>query len=293
MGASGSYRQQTLSKRDMTMMQKHEERSDEIGFKRSVDDVPPLVWSEGEISEPENWSPGAWQSSLVADYEKHVEGAKYKKGSDKVAVHAFLQFPTDLEVNEDTEKLMLRSSVEFVNKMNGGDAVFHARLDRDEQGKHGVDVFFAPKYQKITGKKKDIVQDWVSLTKFQKELAEEKGLGNDHHSRGAMFQDEFADHLRSIGLDWVARGKKKLSRDNDRLEPEVYKFERDKEQFEETVNKFRRMQVLLEENERDLLEELERKQKEADFRLNAAKEIEKIFLSVKSQQLKKKTSLAV
>lgn len=90
-----------------------------------------------------------------------------------------------------------------------------------------------------------------------------------------MFQDEFADHLRSIGLDWVARGKKKLSRDNDRLEPEVYKFERDKEQFEETVNKFRRMKSLFEDNERDVLEELERKQKETNFRLNNAKEIEK------------------
>ena len=38
-------------------------------------------------------------------------------------------------------------------------------------GRHGVDVFFAPRYEKTTAKG---VDEWISLSKFSKELARER-----------------------------------------------------------------------------------------------------------------------
>lgn len=159
MGQSGAYRQQVLTRQSLKEAQRHEERRDKSGAARSVDPVAPLVWSDGEISEPEGWEPGqAWDSSLIADYEKHVAGARRDKraqASGKLAVHAFVQYPTDLESTVENDRRMLEHAVAFVNKMHGGDAVFHARLDRDEAGKYGVDVFFAPKYVKKPEKAKN------------------------------------------------------------------------------------------------------------------------------------------
>ena len=66
---------------------------------------------------------------------------------------------------------MLANAVQFVNLNHGGNAVFHARLDRDEVGRHGVDVFFAPRYVKPTKRRND---EWISLTKFGKALAMER-----------------------------------------------------------------------------------------------------------------------
>ncbi|MEJ5143688.1 hypothetical protein, partial [Gluconobacter albidus] len=62
---------------------------------------------------------------------------------------------------------MLNEAVAFINASHGGRAVFRARLDRDEVGRHGVDVFYAPKYEKVTRRGK-VVEDWISLSKFGK-----------------------------------------------------------------------------------------------------------------------------
>lgn len=245
MGKAGSYRQEVLTRQSLLKMQEHEERRDRLGKARSVEDVPPLVWSDGEISEAESGktpfdlddSP-AWQSSLVADYERHVEGAKRDKravASGKIAVHAFVQFPTDLELTPENERLMLDEAVKFTNEIHGGDAVFHARLDRDEAGKHGVDVFFAPRFEKVTGRKKDKRETWISLAKFEKEKAESLGLRDaGPRARGRMFQDLWAAHLREkMGLEWAERGQEKESFLPDRLSPEAFKLKQDRERLEQ------------------------------------------------------------
>ena len=242
MGKSGSYRQLLLDRRGLKKAQIHEERRDVFGAARSIANVPPLVLSKApdglfEITEPENWEPGNWDSTLLSDFDRHVAGARYDKralAGGKIAVHAFLQFPTALKLDADTERLMLLNAVKFTNKLHGGDAVFHARLDRDEAGKHGVDVFFAPRYEKTTGRKKDKVETWVSLRKFEKEEAKKRGFVEGPRERGRMLQTAWADFLRSdlgMGLHWVERGKEKLSPAPDRLEPEVYKLAKDREKL--------------------------------------------------------------
>ncbi|MCV6596711.1 MAG: hypothetical protein OIF40_06485 [Mangrovicoccus sp.] len=151
---------------------------------------------------------------------------------------------------------MLDEAVKFTNRTHGDNAVFRARLDRDEEGRHGVDVFFAPKYQKKTTRRSS---EWVSLTKFGKELAVQK-FGQkqrqkknkagefepvfdkagkpvmedcDHqHYQGRALQDAFFEHLRDeMGLDWVVRGEKKIGRDSDRLEVEEYKIQAETEKL--------------------------------------------------------------
>ena len=146
---------------------------------------------------------------------------------------------------------MLDQAVAFVNQTHGGRAVFRARLDRDEAGRHGVDVFFAPRYEKVT-KRGKVREDWISLTKFGKEAAvarfgqktlEKKNpetgqfeTVRDKHGwpmevdcdskffQGRAFQDLWFEHLRDeVGLDWVERGEKKVGSDPDRLEVEEYK----------------------------------------------------------------------
>lgn len=237
-GLAGSVRVNSLDKEGTSAMERHELRLDYSGQLRSI--------------EPKNealfYRPYGDDLSIYQSFEKHVQGAKRNASASKLLRHAFIQFPTSIEVTPSTEEMMLREAVEFINKTNGGRAVFRARLDRDEKGRHGVDVFFAPRYEKKTAKG---VTDWISLTKFGKERARMR-LGQKQeekyskkkkdwepqfnkdgtpkmiwtdsaHFQGQVLQDEWFEHLRDVvGLDWVVRGQKKIGRDPDRVEPEAY-----------------------------------------------------------------------
>lgn len=196
---------------------------------------------------------------LTKAHAKHVKGARVNKGAKKVALHAFVQFPTDLEITPENEQMMLDQAVAFVNEKHGGKAVFHARLDRDEKGRHGVDVFFAPKYDKTTAKG---TEAWVSLSKFGADLAHArlgqvqaekfnkktekwvKQFNDDGTPKmvwqdspffiGRVMQDEWFEHLRDeCGIDWVQRGEQKIGRDKDRLEVEEYKTQQETKKHEE------------------------------------------------------------
>jgi len=219
-GKAGSVRVASLKMSGLKAMQRHERREDALGQARRVRDVDPLIYdASGEKLE------------LVASYERHVAGARRNKGADAVALHAFVQFPTDLPVNNFTEKKFLEAAVMFINKTHGGDAVFHARLDRDEAGRHGVDVFFAPTYEKKSKSKPD-GEKWVSLTKFGKSLALSKYGQNSPAFQGRALQDAFFEFLSNdLGVKNVKRGQKKLTRDKDRLDPEVYKIKKEKDKL--------------------------------------------------------------
>lgn len=246
-GNSGSFRANSLTESDLAAMENHELRLDQAGARRSVrklpdgEPIPPLIYDP--------YSTGRGKKCLVNAHAKHIEGARINKGASKVARHAFLQFPTDLEITPETEQMMLDQAVAFVNETHGGRAVFRGRLDRDEEGRHGVDVFFAPRYSKKT---KRGSQDWISLTKFgkeravdrfgQKELKRKNKDGefepvtddddnpvmvdcDSKYYQGQAFQDLWFEHLRDqVGLDWVERGQKKIGRDADRVEVEEYKL---------------------------------------------------------------------
>lgn len=252
-GKSGSFRANSLTASDLSAMEAHELRLDHSGTLRSIrkdadgEPVPPLIYNPLRAN------------SLTQAHAAHVAGAKVNKGAGKVCRHAFIQFPTDLKITPETEQMMLDQAVAFVNQTHGGKAVFWARLDRDEAGRHGVDVFFAPKYEKAT---KRGTATWISLTKFGKERAIERfGQRQDQRKnpktmqfepvtdangdpvmvdcdskyfQGRAFQDLWAEHLRNeCGLDWVERGQKKVGRDPDRLEVEEYKLRQDHEKLTE------------------------------------------------------------
>lgn len=248
-GKSGSVRMKSLDASGLAAMERHEKRLDYAGSKRAIRDVPPLVYS-----------PYGDGLDLEQSYAAHVEGTKRNKGGRALARHGFLQFPTDLPITPENEQQMLDEAVAFINATHGGRAVFRARLDRDEAGRHGVDVFFAPKYEKKTRRGK-VVEDWISLSKFGKELALERfgerqkkekklesGLfepvfdktGKPVMERcdspvfqGRALQDLWTEHLRDrMGLEWVERGKVKVGRDQDRLEPEEYKIAQEREKLE-------------------------------------------------------------
>lgn len=260
------------------------------GARRQVRDVPPLVWSPYASDEPPaplGRSKDAEEKERlrrleleriralieVADerrnftmmdaYAAHVEGARRSAGATKLFQHAFLQFPTDLQITPETEIEMLTQGVAFINRTYGGNAAFHARLDRDEKGRHGVDVFFAPRYQKTTAKG---TEDWISLSKFSKALARDRFgqrqktvrnrktgefdpvfdkagkpvmVWNDSgYFQGQALQDAFFEHLRdSMGLEWAERGERKKTRDHDRLEPEEYAAEAEKKKFAAAIQR--------------------------------------------------------
>lgn len=139
--------------------EKHGKRQDASSQLRKVSDRKPLVYGSLNLREA---------------FEEHVADAKTSARLKKPVLHALVQFPIALEVTPDLEQRMLDEAVNFINETHGGDAVFAARLDRDEQGKHTVDVFFSPKYLKETAetrrgnKKADL---WISTTKHGKDLA--------------------------------------------------------------------------------------------------------------------------
>lgn len=248
-GKSGSFRANSLTASDLQAMENHELRLDHSGHRRSVrkdaqgDPIPPLIYNPLRMNR------------LTQAHAAHIDGARVNKGAGKISRHAFIQFPTDLPITPQSEQMMLDQAVAFVNKTHGGNAVFWARLDRDEEGRHGVDVFFAPKYQKAT---KRGTATWISLTKFGKERAIERfGKRQDERKnpktdkfekvfdkngdpvmvdcdsqyyQGRAFQDLWFEHLRDeVGLKGIERGTPKIGRDPDRLEVEEYKLKQDRE----------------------------------------------------------------
>ena len=94
--------------------------------------------------------------NLLERYEKHTEGARQNKAAKKPVLHFIVRFPPEVLTDEGPspfsvldregrERLMLRQAVKFIQDTHGGQAVFAARLDRDEAGETVVDVFACPK----------------------------------------------------------------------------------------------------------------------------------------------------
>ena len=248
-GKSGSVRVNSLAPSGLSAMETHEKRLDQSSVLRVKRDTPPLIYS-----------PYGEGLSLQESFDAHNEGAKRNKAAGKIALHAFVQFPTEVPLTPENEQRMLDEAVAFINASHGGRAVFRARLDRDEAGRHGVDVFYAPKYEKVTRRGK-VVEDWISLSKFGKEMAlarfgerQKKAKGpnsglfepvvdadgqpvmercDSPYFQGQALQDLWTAHLREkMGLEWVERGNKKVGRDPDRLEPEEYKLAEDQKKLE-------------------------------------------------------------
>jgi len=247
MGKSGAFRAKSLDASQIGAMETHENRSDYVARLRVVRNVRALVYSpysdtlptdEHELAIVERIAvrnPNL-HLSISEACKRHLAGARRNSAAKKLCLHAVVQFPTDLEIHDQTEREMLAQAVAFVNKLHGGHAVFHARLDRDETGRHTVDVFYAPRNEKVN---KRGSTTWVSLTKFGKALAvdafgykpkevENKETGkreivvgpdgepamvpcDSQSNQGKALQQAWFEHLRDdMNLDWVVRGSAKV-----------------------------------------------------------------------------------
>lgn len=127
---------ESLDMAGLARAEKHGRRDDWIGKQRKIRDRKPLV---------------AGGLNLLERYEKHTEGARQNKAAKKPVLHFIVRFPPEVLTDEGPspfsvldregrERLMLRQAVKFIQDTHGGQAVFAARLDRDEAGETVVDV---------------------------------------------------------------------------------------------------------------------------------------------------------
>ena len=211
LGGSG---QKTLSS-----MENHGKRLDSTSQNRRVRDRDALVYGTLDLRQA---------------YDRHVEGCRMNASLKRPVLHALVQFPTRLKVTEKSERAMLKAAVDFINETHGGQAVFAARLDRDEAGLHSVDVFFSPKYEKITKSKGS--EMWISTSKHGKELCAKhrEEIERRNHGKfatrprdvGIAINSEWRDYLKKYGFKLAPKKEKEHTRD-DRVEPEVLKARND------------------------------------------------------------------
>ena len=230
-GRTGSIRQQALKGSDFVMAEKHGKRLDVMGPARRIRDVPPLVYGSLDLAEAR---------------AAHMEGVQQQGETE--ALHMLVQFPTDIRLGDTPEKMekaqqaLLGHAVAFANRYHGGDAVFAARLDRDEQGQHTVDVFLMPRYD-FTYKDGRTIKR-AAVSKFAKEHARARSKdliqpGEKLHPdspivQGRALQAAWHEYLRDevrLG-EWVQPPNRKAVRTKDRLEPEELALKRDKEKAE-------------------------------------------------------------
>lgn len=208
-------------------MEVHGKRADQTSKKRRVRDVAALVYNTLDLRQA---------------YDTHMTGVRTNAGMKRPVLHAIIKFPNQLKIDASTEKKMLAAAVNFIDTTHGGHAVFAARLDRDEAGQHVVDVFYAPKYEKVTKTRKgdEVRTWWMSTTKHGKDLCEkhreeitsrndERKFTTGPRQVGIALQSELYEYLGSKGLTLTPKTPKNDPRP-DRQETEAYKATKDAEQ---------------------------------------------------------------
>jgi len=213
-----------LGPKALPAMELHGKRQDQTSRNRRVREAPPLV--HGTLD-------------LRAAFDAHVEGCRTHRALSRPVLHAVVQYPTEIELTPEREQWMLDEAVAFVNATYGGRAVFAARLDRDEAGRHTVDVFATPIFRKETRRGS---QDWVSTTKHGKELCHRHRaeIERRHGGKfldgprqvGIALQSAWREHLdaaaRAVGLDLdLEPRREKAAGPSDRLPPEQFKAVQD------------------------------------------------------------------
>lgn len=165
-GFSGAARVQRLDLAGIEAAEKHGKRLDWSSMQRHVRSVEPLVWPEPDGLD------------LMALYEKHIEGVFVPSGQTKM-LHNIVQFPKGL-ISEDEPGRMLEGARNFIESVYGPESVVAARIDQDEKGRHVVDVFVVPIYEKKT---KHTTKRAVSISKQLKDLAKKHGMVDEYNQR--------------------------------------------------------------------------------------------------------------
>lgn len=247
--------------------EKHGKRLDGTSQKRRVRRVSPLVW--GSLD-------------LRARYDDHVKGIRMNSACKRPVLHFVVKMPGQVLVEDDNapesyrgktkqerQTQMALQAVQFINETHGGDAVFAARVDRDEMGELVVDVFASPRYEKQTKDRRGEIktEKWLSPTKFGKELAikhqaeiqgrhsQSKGMLTGPRHVGIALQSEFAEFFeRENGVKLTRNPKDSFA--PDRLDTEAYKAVQDdlvavEKKQREVAAEWERVTAAHEKNETD------------------------------------------
>lgn len=258
--------------------EQHGRRLDAAAIRRKVRDDPSLTWTpDGVDGDP------LALSDRLAD---HVAGALVPKAKAK-ALHMLVKLPASVPVETvEDARAALALIVQFAQDSYGGNAVFSARMDRDERSLNSVDLFLAPRYLKVTKRKSE---EAVSLTRFGKLLAKKRGIEDRSDSakgsmqaQGSALQDELADWLTARGFE-AQRGVAKDRDGDDWKTPEVMGARKDRaaierfiaEQLPEVMDKRVEADRLLADaarikNEADVAAEQIKRQAENEARASAA-----------------------
>lgn len=235
----GAIRQKAIGWPDLAAMECHGKREDVSGQQRRVRDVKPLVYGSLDLSQTRR---------------RHMEGVKQSGRS--ACIHALVQFSTSLldGASDKHQKAMLSHAVKFLNDFHGGDAVFAARLDRDEKGRHTVDAFLLPRYN---FKYKDgRTTRKASISKFTKAEAKRRFGRDDRRWQGSALQESFHEYLRDrMHLVGVLPPERKKATTKDRLEPEELGLKRDRQKLHENAQNLARAHRIARRRNRDQAEQ--------------------------------------
>jgi len=212
--------------------EKHGRRLDRAAEARKVRETDSLTWvPDGITGDP---------LALVDRLEEHVAGAFRPKGGTTIAQHMIVKMPDSIPTETDSEAYAaMLIAVHFAQETFGGQAVFAARIDRDEKSTNNVDLFLAPIYDKSDKKAPGGSKKAVSMTRHLKLLAEKHGFDvkrarsakASKQSQGKALQSAFADYLMRHGFR-ALRGKPKTASGSDWDSPEIYGAKRDREATE-------------------------------------------------------------
>lgn len=213
--------------------ERHGRREDQSSRSRLVRDADPVTWSSDPTVDP---------LSLRELYERHVAGA-FRPSGKAIALHMLVKLPSSVAVETvEQAKKAMSLAVEFAQESFGGNAVFAARMDRDEKSLTNVDLFLAPRYIKET---KLGSRDAISTSRHLKILAKKYDVGpratdcwdspKDRNKdqptlreQGSALQDAFADFFLERGYD-AKRGDPKQTPGPDWQSPEVWGAKKDRE----------------------------------------------------------------
>lgn len=212
--------------------EQHGRRLDNVAVSRKVRDADSLTWvPDGVTGDP---------LALADRLEEHVRGAFRPKGGTTLAQHMIVKMPDSIPTETEGDAyLAMLIAVAFAQEAFGGQAVFAARIDRDERSTNNVDLFLAPIYDKSDKKAPGGSKKAVSMTRHLKLLAEKHGFDvkgarsakESKQSQGKALQDAFADYLMHHGFK-ALRGKPKTTKGSDRDSPEIAGAKRDREAVE-------------------------------------------------------------
>lgn len=228
MSNAGSARIDRLNLAGLNYAENHGRRIDETSQARRVRKDESIAWSPG----------GGDPLALSDRLADHIEGAMVPKNAPK-ALHMLVKLPDCVPVATPAQAAAaLGLMVDFANDTFGGNAVFAARIDRDERTLNNVDLFLAPRYEKRTARAS---KPAIAMTKHLKELRVKHGRDPkrpgpkaDMAAQGQALQDELAAWLVGRGFEAV-RGETKTTIGNDQRTPEEIGAQHDREAAEKAL----------------------------------------------------------